>query len=63
MEKFKSLKRRGDNIIETPESRMYRDVYVSAIRKGCDNAQSNKLATEALEHYMAQFQSDYLGIA
>jgi hypothetical protein len=62
MEQLKSLKRRGDNVIETPESRMYRDVYVSAIRKGCDCTLSNKLATEALGHYMAQFQSDYIGI-
>ena len=57
---LKSLKRRGDTIVESPESRFYRDVYVSAIRKGSNTAQAKEQAEIALGHYMEQFQSDYV---
>ena len=57
---LKSLKKRGDNIVESPESRFYRDVYVSAIRKGFIAVDAKEMAEDALGHYMEQFQSDYV---
>jgi hypothetical protein len=41
--------------MESPESRIYREVYVSAIRKGITNDGANTMAQSAIRDYKENF--------